>query len=177
MPNPPEKDESLPAPALQESSPAETQERRSRLRHDFVVNAEAEELATAIRLPARVSDLSVSGCYLDTLNPFSSGARIWIHFKKGNETLQLLGVVVYSHKDMGMGAEFTDVTPGAQEIIHKWLTQMDSGRPFQASANSEQDQVPGASGDRGGTEKIERLVRILVKKGVLTQEEAKTALG
>jgi hypothetical protein len=177
MPDQPEKIEFLRGSASQESTQAATQERRSGLRHAFVVTAEAEELATATKLPARISDLSAYGCYLDTLNPFSSGTRIRIHFKKGNETFQLVGVVVYSHEGMGMGVSFTAVNPGAQEAIQKWLTETEDGRPFQTRTNSEQDPLLEPINDRGSAEQIERLVRVLVKKGVLTQEEAQILLS
>jgi thiamine phosphate synthase YjbQ (UPF0047 family) len=170
MPDRPIKDKSPTNPSSQKSAQAAEQERRAAFRHALVVTAEAEELPRGIKLPARISDLSVHGCYLDTLNPFVPGTRLRIRLMKDNETFHSLAVVVYSHNGMGMGVAFTDVDPGARETIQKWLTKLVADKQVQTHSNSQQDSVPGASDDSG---MIERLVHILVNKGLLTQEEAK----
>ena len=51
-------------------------ERRRAPRHPFVAAAEVEDVAVGSRLPTRVSDLSVGGCYVDTVNPFPAGTEV-----------------------------------------------------------------------------------------------------
>jgi hypothetical protein len=169
MPDRPKKDKFTTNPSSSKTAQA-AEERRSASRHALVVTAEAEELPGGIKLPARISDLSVRGCYLDTLNPFAPGKRIRIHLTKGNETFHSLAVVVYSHNGMGMGVAFTDIDPSARETIQKWLAEPAGGKPVQTPSDSQQGSVLGPSDDHG---KIERLVQILVNKGLLTQEEAR----
>jgi hypothetical protein len=171
MPNLPKRNESLGSPSLRESVQAATEERRSANRHALVVNAEAEELTAGIKLPGRISDLSAYGCYLDTMNPFSSGTRIRVRLTKGNETFQSLALVIYSHDALGMGISFTDVNPGAQETLQRWLAESAGVKPAEMSSNSQQDPVTGASDGRFKVVQFERLVQILANKGVLTQEE------
>jgi hypothetical protein len=171
VPNQPKSNESLGSSSLGEGVQAATEERRSANRHPLVVTAEAEELTTGIKLPGRISDLSVYGCYLDTLNPFSSGTRIRIHLTKGNEAFQSLALVIYAHDGLGMGISFTDVNPGAQEILKRWLAAPPGIKPAAMSSHSFQNPVPGAGGDSLKTVQFERLVQILANKGVLTQEE------
>jgi hypothetical protein len=171
MPNQPKKIESPGSPSPRESVQAATEERRSANRHPLVVTAEAEELTTGIKLPGRISDLSAYGCYLDTLNPFPPGTRIRIRLSKGNETFQSLALVIYSHGALGMGISFTDVNPGAQETLQKWLAESAGGKPVDMSSNFQEDPVNGASDGRFKAVQFERLVQILANKGVLTQEE------
>jgi hypothetical protein len=51
-------------------------ERREAPRHPFIASAEETDLASGARLSALVSELSVKGCYLDTLNPFPKDTQI-----------------------------------------------------------------------------------------------------
>jgi hypothetical protein len=177
MPNEPKRNESLGSPSLRESVQAATEERRSANRHPLVVTAEAEELTTGIKLPGRISDLSAYGCYLDTMNPFTSGTRIRIRLTKGNGTFQSLALVIYSHDALGMGISFTDVNPSAQETLQRWLADPPGVKPAEMPSNLQQGSVLGASGDPLKAVQFERLVQILANKGVLTQEELRRIFG
>ncbi len=44
--------------------------KRTVLRYPFTAEVEVAGVSNGLRLPARISDLSVRGCYIDTLNPF-----------------------------------------------------------------------------------------------------------
>jgi PilZ domain-containing protein len=171
MPNQPKKIETLGSPSLRESVQATTEERRSANRHPLVVTAEAEELTTGIKLPGRISDLSKYGCYLDTMNPFPPGTRIRIRLSKGNEIFQSLALAIYSHDALGMGISFTDVSPGAQETLQRWLAKPGGVKPAEMSSDSLLDPVLGANDGRFKAVQFERLVQILANKGLLTQEE------
>src|SRR2546429_5630193 len=63
----------MPAAAM---SSSQDSERREAPLHPFIASAEETDLASGARLSARVSELSLKGCYLDTLNPFPKGTRI-----------------------------------------------------------------------------------------------------
>jgi hypothetical protein len=49
---------------------SQNSERREVPRYPFVASAEQIDVNTGTQLSARVSELSLKGCYLDTLNPF-----------------------------------------------------------------------------------------------------------
>jgi hypothetical protein len=163
--------------ALRGGAPVAEQERRLASRIMFVASVEAEEIANGITLSARTSDVSVHGCYLDTLNPFSPGTRIRVHLTKGNETFDSLGVVTYAHQGMGMGVAFMEISPEARAIVQGWISESESGRGRPARSSSAQIPAPGISNDSRTTLRVERLMQILVKKGLLTQEEIRSILS
>src|SRR5207244_11500280 len=69
--------------------------RREAPLHPFIASAEETDLASGARLSARVSELSLKGCYLDTLNPFPKGTRIRLVIFYGGETFTALATVIY----------------------------------------------------------------------------------
>ncbi len=82
MANHPVNDEVVQPSAQCEAAQGPEPERRVARRNTLVASVEAEELTNGMSLSARTSDVSVHGCYLDTLNPFSAGARIRVHLTK-----------------------------------------------------------------------------------------------
>jgi len=143
----------------------------------LVASVEAEEITNGISLSARTSDVSVQGCYLDTINPFPPGTGIRVHLTKGNETVHSLAVVTYAHQGLGMGVAFTEISQDAREIIERWIADLGSGNPSPAFSRSIRNPPPGISNDDRTTSPVERLVQILVKKRLLTHEEARRILG
>jgi len=119
----------------------------------------------------------VHGCYLDTINPFSTGTRIRVHLTKGNETVHSLAVVTYTHQGMGMGIAFREISPEAREIIQGWIAELESGKAPLAPASPPQNPAAANPEDGRATLPVERLIQILVKKGVLTQEEVRRIVG
>jgi hypothetical protein len=153
------------------------QDRRLASRNMLVASVEAEELTSGVNLSARTSDVSVHGCYLDTINPFSPGTRIRVHLTKGNETVHSLAVVTYAHTGLGMGVAFMETTQDSREIIQRWIAGSESGNPSPAFSSSIRNPAPGISKDDRTTSRVERLVQILVKKRLLTHEEARIILS
>jgi len=143
----------------------------------LVASVEAEEITNGISLSARTSDVSVHGCYLDTINSFSPGTRIRIHLTKANETVHSLAVVSYAHQGLGMGVAFTEISQDAREIIERWIADLEKDNPSPAFSRSVRNPAPGISIDDGTTSRVERLVEILVKKGLLTLEEVRRILS
>jgi len=142
----------------------------------LVASVEVEELTSGVRLSTRTSDVSAHGCYLDTINPFSPGTRIRAHLTKGNETVHALAVVTFAHQGLGMGVTFTEISQDAREIIQRWIADLEKGNPSPAFSRSVRNPAPGISNDDRATSRVERLIQILVKKRVLTHEEARTIL-
>jgi hypothetical protein len=76
------------------------------------------------RLSARVSELSLKGCYLDTLYPFPKGTQIRLVIFHGGATFTAFATVVYPQPNMGMGVEFSAVEPQQLEVLLKWLQEL-----------------------------------------------------
>jgi hypothetical protein len=110
-------------PAEAESSPRNS-ERRVAPRHPFIASAEETDLVSGARLSARVSELSLKGCYLDTLNPLPKGTPIRLVISHGAATFTGFATVIYTQRNMGMGVEFTGVELEQLEVLLKWLKEL-----------------------------------------------------
>ena len=103
--------------------PEVTVERRNAPRYAMVLAAEVVELPRGARLSARTSDISRTGCYVDTLNPVPQGSRVRIRFTHHGEVFEGVGSVVYVSRGLGMGVRFTEVPPEQQARLHQWLEE------------------------------------------------------
>jgi hypothetical protein len=68
-------------------------DRRIAPRYALILPAEVVELSHGLKLNTRTSDLSRTGCYLDTLQPFS-GSAIRIKLTQGSESIEVHGKVM-----------------------------------------------------------------------------------
>lgn len=101
-------------------------DRREVPRYPFVASAEETDVSTQTKLSARVSELSLRGCYLDMLNPFPKATEIRLAIFHGDAKFTPLATVVYSQPHMGMGILFKAVEPGPLEVLRTWLTESSS---------------------------------------------------
>jgi PilZ domain len=125
------------------SAPKKRKERRLGARFAVVINAEIEDLSNERRLPAQTSDISIHGCFLDTLTPHSPGTRIRVHLHRGNETFQSLGLVVYTHEGLGMGIAFQETDAGQQKLLQEWIGQVNGTNEPQDSRKASVESKKG----------------------------------
>lgn len=70
---------------------------------------------------AVTSDISLGGCYIESLCPVNIGDVLNLDFLPANtEALQLQGQVLYSHQNVGFGVRFMDLQ--ARKQIRDLLT-------------------------------------------------------
>jgi hypothetical protein len=98
-----------------------TEERREEERKEITLEVRWE--GSSGRHPARISDLSLGGCYLDTLGGAAVGEVINLEIKlPSGEWLPLRGSVVFHHPGLGFSVCFTFLTDEEQfqisEIIN-----------------------------------------------------------
>jgi len=105
-----------------------TRDRRYATRYPFVAAAEIFELLTGASLNARTSDLSIVGCYLDTLNPLPSGTEVQLEITHEGEMFSTLGIVAHSNLNSGMGILFKAMSREQEILLQKWLDRL-SGDP------------------------------------------------
>jgi hypothetical protein len=103
--------------------PDVTVERRNSRRYAMVLAAEVIELPRGAKLSARTSDISRTGCYVDTLNPLAQGSRVRIRFTHHQEEFEGVGSVVYVSQGLGMGIVFSDVSEEQQARLDLWLEE------------------------------------------------------
>jgi PilZ domain len=99
-------------------------DRRDAPRFPLILIAETKEVATGAKMMARTSDVSRTGCYLDTLNPIPKGSMIQLRLTRGEEVFQTQAKVVYVSPGRGMGVRFHEYVAEAQlPILDRWLSE------------------------------------------------------
>ena len=99
-------------------------DRRTSERFPFSAVTEVVDLATATRITARVSDISLTGCYLDVINVFGPGTKIQINIRHGSLQFEATGAVVYSLSGMGMGITFNPVSQDMASVLKRWIAEV-----------------------------------------------------
>lgn len=93
-------------------------------RYRFIATVVATEVSSGTRLPARTSELSINGCYIDTLNPFPEATLVRLRIMKDDGVFETLARVLYCHPGFGMGIVFTDSTPDQRSLLEGWLAEL-----------------------------------------------------
>ena len=98
-------------------------ERRTSPRYAFIAEADVTVIATKTTLKARTTDISIYGCFLDTLNPSPKGTDIQVKISHGGSTFEALGVVVLVVANLGMGIAFANVDDYQNARLQKWISE------------------------------------------------------
>ena len=149
-------------------------ERREARRYPLICHAELMNLDGSMRISARTSDLSLRGCYIDTLNPFPVGTRVLLQLTKNNQRLQFRAEVTSCHTGSGMGLIFDPLTPAQLDTVVSWLDEITS--PAEASFGSQTSAGVAGSASNANASFATRLVQILERKGIVTRSEANELL-
>ncbi len=91
-----------------------------------------------------LAQLSLGGCYLKTSSPFPPGTRVVVSAKGGDANLRLTGVVRVAHPEFGMGVEFLQATPAAQEQVRQMIEGLHSRGDTSAEVQVEPDGLESA---------------------------------
>jgi Ribonuclease G/E len=99
-------------------------DRRDSKRVPLIVAVEVIETQSGTRLSARTSDVSLTGCYVDTLNPTPTGTEVRVKLTHNGADLELLARVVYVSPRLGMGVRFDESISSDQlAILGRWLSE------------------------------------------------------
>jgi len=145
----------------------EARERRDAHRHAFVAPAVVVDAQTGARISARTSDLSLGGCYVDTLNPFPMGTTLRLRIHKNEEILDAQASTASSHTGSGMGLLFGEMTPPQRSMLAAWLDEC-----VAPSRSSPTAPLPAEKTDQRDHLLAVKLIYSLVRKGILSQSEA-----
>lgn len=77
---------------------------------------------TSGRREARVSDLSMGGCFVDSIAAVSEGEKIGFELKPSSrETLRMKGEVAYVLPGIGFGIRFEEMSDLQKDLIAKTI--------------------------------------------------------
>lgn len=96
-------------------------DRRRSPRFPFIASAEVLEANNGSQLSARVSDISATGCYVDTINPLPGGTSVRVKIFNETQSFEAAATVAYSLMNLGMGLSFGEVTPSSRDVLREWL--------------------------------------------------------
>jgi hypothetical protein len=159
-------------------SPADTKERRGEARHIFSATAEVYEPKSRVLVHGRCSDLSLGGCYVDTINPLSINTAATIRLQREAKTFTSPARVMYSKVGMGMGLAFDNVSTDQRTVLEDWLREL-SGEILPDAEHGEHAFTATNKSKPGGSERavIVALITTLTQKGVLSDEESSNLLN
>ena len=99
----------------------EVKERRQNPRYSFSCDAEVIGIRGNTRIIGRVTDIARKGCYVDSISPFAAGTLLAVKIKRGIQTFETHGSVVYSTVGLGMGLCFTVTDQPHALLLEAWL--------------------------------------------------------
>lgn len=99
-------------------------DKRRVARYSLIATAEILDIDTTTRVNARVSEISLHGCYLDVLNPLPAGSVVAIRIVRDTGVFRTKARIVYIHPGFGMGVSFLETDPAEQAILEKWLAEL-----------------------------------------------------
>jgi hypothetical protein len=156
---------------------AASAEHRRHARFPLTALVEALEPKSNTQITGRSSDVSLGGCYVDTLNPFSEGTLIRVRLTRENISFEANAKVMYSQIGMGMGIAFTSAEKDQFRVFQKWIAELTGPSTTELNVQGEKPKGGGNTGSQGEqTYVLNELVIALMRKGVLTEVEGQAML-
>jgi hypothetical protein len=97
------------------------QERRRSPRFPFIAAAEVHEENNGTQISARISDISATGCYMDTINPLPGGTAVRMKIFNETQSIEASATVAYSVTHLGRGLSFGEVPASSRDILREWM--------------------------------------------------------
>jgi hypothetical protein len=129
-------------------------------------------------METRTTDLSESGCYVDTMNPFPKGMEIKVRLMHNEASFHATARVAHRQPGVGMGLLFTYIDPVERPVLDRWLAELRGDVPALVPV-SETVEPPRrtvsyresvhANGERAA---LQQLVHALVQKRLLNDDDA-----
>ncbi len=135
-----------------------------------------------------LSEISLGGCYVETMSPLPSNSQIQLELTVGELVVRTKGQVKVSSQGMGMGIAFAGITADSQQILRQLVARAAGAQkaglgpepqpqPIEtrkenrfvvAPTATTSDMVPTSSDVEVA---VESLFKLLERKAVLTRQE------
>ncbi|MHB8754331.1 MAG: PilZ domain-containing protein [Candidatus Acidiferrales bacterium] len=158
-------------------SATDTIDRRTGIRYQITVSAEVIELISGTRFSTRTTDLGPGGCFVDTLMPLPIGSSVRVRLHKDEVAIEALGTVTYSQTGLGMGVAFDNMPPEKSRALDAWLAELTHVRPTEFQSHQPQRKTHLPSAKPSDLALAQRLIRLLVKRGVISEADAASLLN
>jgi PilZ domain len=96
-------------------------------------------LDSGAEIAAHIEDLSLFGCFVETMASFAEGTKVRVRISHGGAIFGAEGKVAYSRPGAGIGIAFASIEPGNISVLDSWLTEaaehgVPGGQPLRRSA-------------------------------------------
>ncbi len=156
-------------PSAGSSNNGALSERRRSPRYAFTAAAEAIERRSGTRGSGRCADLSLGGCYVDTISPFAVDTDVILRLKRGELSFESPARVVYSKVGMGMGLAFYDTTLQERTTLEQWFACLAGDIPLLDKPHEEAREPEKPLQNERHV--LNQLISSLIRKRVLTESE------
>jgi PilZ domain-containing protein len=138
---------------------------------------------SAMNLPVKVTDISFGGCYVEMLAPLPVNSSVELSLDTSQGAIHARGKVVAAQTGMGMGIAFTAVSPEDFEKLREIAPVAEQHRERERSSPRPATTVAavpsnGARASKRASqvapstqEVLESILRILLRKGIVSEEE------
>jgi len=96
-------------------------ERRRTPRYPFIATAEVVGPPPTTSVSARVTELSLHGCYVEMPNPFPQDSQLTVKIYSEGKFFEATGMVVYAQPNLGIGVSFQNIRPQFRSVLKQWL--------------------------------------------------------
>jgi hypothetical protein len=96
-------------------------DRREATRYYFGAVAEVINLDSCVAIVSVIRNLSLSGCFIKTKEPFSQGAEVRLRITSSGADFAAVGKVTSILPSEGMGIEFIQIQPKDRALLQLWL--------------------------------------------------------
>jgi PilZ domain len=89
-----------------------------------VARIELTDMESEEHISGRTKDLSLFGCFVETVTPFPEGTKVRLKISRGETHLVAQGKVTYSRPSSGMGIAFITIEPSSLPVLDVWLADL-----------------------------------------------------
>jgi len=114
-------------------------ERREAKRISYICEVECEG-AGINRMATRITDLSITGAFIDSMINYAPGTQLTLKFRVKDQLIETEGVVRYSLRQMGMGVQFVNMRPEHLALLEHLI----EGKPLAPPAPAPPAPAPVA---------------------------------
>ena len=101
-------------------------ERRKAPRYRVVAIAELTDPGDAKMLSAKVTEVSRSGCFVDSPKTFPVGTSLKVIISRDQRTFVAKAEVIHVQEQIGMGVAFVDPPQDQLKVLDSWLAALPS---------------------------------------------------
>jgi hypothetical protein len=98
-------------------------ERRRTPRYPFAAAVELIQGHAKAGISARITELSLYGCYVEMPDPLEKGTEIFLKVYANGKFFESYAVVAYQNAAKGIGACFQNVNPHYLAVLKQWLIE------------------------------------------------------